>query len=101
MPKFDGILTFPPYLLLSLSFFMFFSIAFPRFFSYPDSLPSLFILKNAKISFIVDMKNYDLKEKQLQISDPIESYFECISSCDLKDGTCISRCVEILKHHEY
>ena len=47
------------------------------------------------------MKNFDLKEKQLQIYDPIESYFECISSCDIKDGNCISRCVEILKHHEY
>ena len=46
------------------------------------------------------MKNYDLSEKQFQISDPIENYFECISSCDLKDGTCISKCVEILKQSE-
>ena len=43
------------------------------------------------------MKNYDLKAKSSQNSDPIESYFECISSCDIEDGTCISRCVEILK----
>ena len=46
------------------------------------------------------MKNYDLKDKQFKDSDPIESYFECISSCDMKDGTCISRCVEILKGYE-
>ena len=46
------------------------------------------------------MKNYDSKEKQFEISDPIESYFECISSCDIKDGTCISSCVEILKQCE-
>ena len=46
------------------------------------------------------MKNFDFKEKQFQISDPIDSYFECISSCDIKDGICISRCVEILKHYE-
>ena len=46
------------------------------------------------------MKKIDFKEKQFQISDPIESYFECISSCDIKDGTCISRCVEILKRNE-
>ena len=46
------------------------------------------------------MKNYDLREKQLQFSDPIESYFECISSCDIKYGTCISRWLEILKHYE-
>ena len=45
------------------------------------------------------MKNFDLNEKQLQFSDPIESYFECISTCDLKDGNCISRCVEILKEN--
>ena len=43
------------------------------------------------------MKNYDFQEKQLQNSDPIETYFECISTCDLKDGNCISRCVQILK----
>jgi len=29
------------------------------------------------------MKNSDLKEKHFQISDPIESYFECITSCDI------------------
>ena len=46
------------------------------------------------------MKKIDFKEKQFQISDPIESYFECISSCDMKDGTCISRCVEILKQYD-
>jgi len=46
------------------------------------------------------MRNYDLKEKKFQISDPIDSYFECISTCDIKDGVCISRCVEILKEYE-
>ena len=46
------------------------------------------------------MKNYDFKEKQFQICDPVDSYFECISRCEIKDGICISRCVEILKHDE-
>ena len=46
------------------------------------------------------MKNYDFKEKKFNISDPIESYFECISSCDVEDGSCISRCVEILKKQD-
>ena len=46
------------------------------------------------------MKNYDFQEKQLQISDPIESYFECITTCDIDDGSCISSCVEILKVNE-
>ena len=46
------------------------------------------------------MNNYDSKEKQFQIYDPIESYFECISSCDMKDGTCISRFIEIPKIYD-
>ncbi len=46
------------------------------------------------------MNNYDFQGKKLQISDPIESYFECITTCDIKDGTCISKCVEILKQND-
>ena len=46
------------------------------------------------------MKNYDFRETQFLTSDPIESYFECISTCDIEDGSCISRCVEILKNNE-
>ena len=64
------------------------------------SLPSLINLKNIKSVLIIYMKNYDFPEKQFQISDPIESYFECITTCDIKDGRCISRCVEILKQND-
>ena len=46
------------------------------------------------------MKNYDFQAKHFQIPDPIESYFECITTCDLRDGRCISRCVEILKQND-
>ncbi len=46
------------------------------------------------------MKNFDNPKKNIQISDPVESYFECISSCDITDGICISRCVEKLKNYE-
>ena len=46
------------------------------------------------------MKNYEFQEKQIQIYDPIESYFECITTCDMRDGRCISRCVEILKEND-
>ena len=46
------------------------------------------------------MKSYDFQDKKPQIHDPIESYFECISVCDIKDGNCISRCVEILKEYD-
>ena len=43
------------------------------------------------------MKEYDFKESNHVISDPVESYFECISSCDINDGICISTCVKILR----
>ena len=46
------------------------------------------------------MNNHDFQEKQFKISDPVENYFECISSCEVRDGVCISRCVEILKQNE-
>ena len=46
------------------------------------------------------MKDFDYEDKKVLISDPIESYFECISTCDIKDGKCITRCVEILKRNE-
>ena len=46
------------------------------------------------------MKKLDLQEKNFKISDPIESYFECISTCDIRDGNCISKCVEILKQND-
>ena len=46
------------------------------------------------------MKNYEIKENNYLINDPIESYFECISSCDIRDGICISQCVEKLRNNE-
>ena len=46
------------------------------------------------------MKTCDFQEKNSQISDPIDSYFECITNCDVSDGNCIISCVEILKQNE-
>ena len=57
------------------------------------------ILKIQNKYVIIQMKNH-IKDKKIQISDPIDIYFECISSCDIKDGNCISMCVEILKQYE-
>ena len=45
------------------------------------------------------MNSNEFQEKQFQISVS-ENYFECISICDIKDGVCISKCVEILKNYE-
>ena len=46
------------------------------------------------------MKNDEFQKKQFQIADPRENYFECISSCDINDGTCVSNCLEILKKYD-
>jgi len=46
------------------------------------------------------MKKNDLKEFSYVRLDPVDNYFECISSCDISDGICISKCVEILKDDE-
>ena len=43
------------------------------------------------------MKNFDFKEKETQIPDLVDRYFDCVSSCDMKDDTCISMFIEILK----
>ena len=46
------------------------------------------------------MKNFDFKEKQFQISNPIESYFEYISSSAIKNDIFISTSREILKNYD-
>ncbi len=46
------------------------------------------------------MKNYEINEGNFKNYDPVESYFECLSSCDISDGICISKCVELLKNNE-
>ncbi len=45
------------------------------------------------------IRNYEVKDGN-NFMDPVESYFECISCCDISDGVCISKCVEILREHE-
>ena len=32
-----------------------------------------------------------------QAGDSVETYFECITTCSIDDGECITRCVEQLK----
>ena len=46
------------------------------------------------------MKQYDFNESNCVTNDPVESYFECISFCDITDGVCISKCVQILRDYE-
>ena len=46
------------------------------------------------------MKKSNFQENNFQLFDPVDSYFECISSCDITDGKCVSKCVEILKDIE-
>ena len=32
-------------------------------------------------------------------SDPVEAYFECITTCSLEDGDCVTQSVEILREN--
>ncbi|MBM5825225.1 MAG: hypothetical protein FJ054_07665 [Cyanobacteria bacterium M_surface_10_m2_119] len=32
-------------------------------------------------------------------ADPVEAYFECITTCSLDDGECVTTCTEILRQH--
>jgi hypothetical protein len=29
--------------------------------------------------------------------DPVETYFECITTCSIDDGECVTQCVEVLR----
>ncbi|MFQ6537899.1 MULTISPECIES: hypothetical protein [Aphanothece] len=31
--------------------------------------------------------------------DPVEAYFECITTCSIDDGECVTTCTEILRQH--
>jgi hypothetical protein len=34
---------------------------------------------------------------EIGASDAVDSYFQCITTCSLEDGDCITRCVEELR----
>ena len=36
-------------------------------------------------------------DQQHQTWDAMETYFECITTCSLDDGDCVTRCVEQLR----
>ena len=42
----------------------------------------------------------DQSQKMIQSWDPVEEYFQCITTCSLDDGECITRCVEELKESD-
>ena len=35
-----------------------------------------------------------------QTRDAVETYFECITTCSLDDGECITRCVDQLRNND-
>ena len=41
----------------------------------------------------IPTESYDQKQPW----DAVETYFECITTCSLDDGDCITRCVEQLR----
>ena len=40
-----------------------------------------------------------LQVEPVQAGDALEVYFECITTCSLDDGACVTRCVEQLREH--
>lgn len=45
----------------------------------------------------VNLNNPNSVGDHEQTWDAVETYFECITTCSLDDGECITRCVEQLK----
>jgi hypothetical protein len=39
------------------------------------------------------------REETAGSSDATDVYFECITTCSLEDGECVTRCVEELREH--
>lgn len=39
----------------------------------------------------------DLNRQHTETWDAMETYFECITTCSLEDGECVTRCVEQLR----
>jgi len=39
------------------------------------------------------------REETAGANDAMEVYFECITTCSLEDGECVTRCVEELREH--
>jgi hypothetical protein len=39
----------------------------------------------------------DTAQQRADTMDAAESYFECITTCSLEDGDCVTRCVELLR----
>ncbi len=54
-------------------------------------------LKNTKISFNNLYEKLRFPQKKVQISNPIEIYFQCIATCDVRDDRYISGFMEILQ----
>lgn len=34
-----------------------------------------------------------MESEQRELADPVDSYFECITTCDINDGVCVEQCV--------
>ena len=42
-------------------------------------------------------RSHDPQQQHEQTWDSVETYFECITTCSLDDGECITRCVDQLR----
>ncbi len=48
-------------------------------------------------SFQNPVEGFQSQDEHVQTWDAMETYFECITTCSLDDGACVTRCVEQLR----
>ncbi|MEO1002627.1 MAG: hypothetical protein AAFX65_05885 [Cyanobacteria bacterium J06638_7] len=60
--------------------------------------PQLASRAHLEVEATAQMAAVDTALPQTQAgSDPVEDYFECITTCSLDDGECITTCTELLR----
>jgi hypothetical protein len=53
---------------------------------------------NQEVEGMAQMLGMELQASHVEAAvDPVEAYFECITTCSLDDGECITTCTELLR----
>jgi hypothetical protein len=60
--------------------------------------PQLDSRVNEEVQAMAQALGLDAQVAQAEANhDPVEAYFECITTCSLDDGECITTCTELLR----
>ena len=74
----------------------------------PKDDPILFYAEEMTVSKLILLKHkgvkfelyYKVKEKIMKEKDPVNNYFDCVSSCDTDNKECHNECTEELKEND-